>query len=485
MLQGSTSASALDRPRDQLVDRQQLGGGPIQFVALDRQPGAGDLAANLATHAGRSGRHHVGLPPGRVGVAHRREQQRQMNVLQLGCPPPGQKMIQMLPGAGQRLPPCFGFGPQAIAVRPRDAGQQLLIVGVAIGRDLLHQGRQRGRRAVRVGAAAASARGHQHRAGQHGRRLEPQFVGIEIAGRKRPGRQGVEHDLLQHEPAIAPLAVEVVRVPLAEMVVRPLVHRMVKIVLPRIDGQLVDQVDIEPGFGGDRPIGRAEDFQRLGDQPLVAAGADADSADEQRNRPDPFMFVGFDPPRRPQGRHRAMADEVVQKVAGLADDPFGFIPWPPGVQHRFADPAEEERPPQGGIRLAGQKIAVKLAIGRGKRWNTRSITARACSTSRKAAVVPARAGSASRSRSPAIRRVSSRSPPPLRSGDTADRGPPGIRGRSCPTRSSNSPTALPAAGRRNRGGVWPSVLRASVTGGNPWQRSRQTGPSYEVAGNSV
>ena len=45
----------------------------------------------------------------------------------------------------------------------------------------------------------------------------------------------------------------------------------------------------------DRAVGRAQDFQRLGDQPLVAAGADADAADEQRDRPDPFVVVGLDP----------------------------------------------------------------------------------------------------------------------------------------------------------------------------------------------
>ena len=63
-----------------------------------------------------------------------------------------------------------------------------------------------------------------------------------------PGRECVEHDLLQHEAAIAPLAVDVVRIPLAEMIVRPLVDRVIEIVLPRIDGQLVEQVRVEPGF---------------------------------------------------------------------------------------------------------------------------------------------------------------------------------------------------------------------------------------------
>ena len=61
-----------------------------------------------------------------------------------------------------------------------------------------------------------------------------------------------------------------------------------------------------------------------------------------------------------------MADEVVRASAGLGDDPLGFVPGAAGVQHRFADPAEEEGPPQGRVRLPGQQVAVKLAIGRRK-----------------------------------------------------------------------------------------------------------------------
>ena len=47
-------------------------------------------------------------------------------------------------------------------------------------------------------------------------------------------QQHVERDLLHDEAAITPLVVDVVRIPLAEMVVGPLVHRMVEIVGPRM-----------------------------------------------------------------------------------------------------------------------------------------------------------------------------------------------------------------------------------------------------------
>ena len=198
---GIDQRAAFDGPGEQLVDRQQLGGRRVQLAAIDGQPGAGNLAADLATHAGRGRRHDVGLPPGRFGIAHRGEQQSQMDVFELCRPAPGQIVIQMLPGTGQRLAPGGRLAAQPLAVLARGSGQQLFVIGIAISGDLLHQRPQRGRRAVRVGPAAAGARGHQDRAGQHGRRLEPQLVGVEIAGRQRPGREGVEHDLLQARSA--------------------------------------------------------------------------------------------------------------------------------------------------------------------------------------------------------------------------------------------------------------------------------------------
>ena len=51
-------------------------------------------------------------------------------------------------------------------------------------------------------------------------------------------------------------------------------------------------------------------------------------------------------------------------ASGLSDDPLGLVPGAAGLQDRFANATEKERPPERGVRLPGQQVAVKLAIGR-------------------------------------------------------------------------------------------------------------------------
>ena len=86
-----------------------------------------------------------------------------MDVLQLPGTPLGQKMVEVLPGAAERLSQRQRLGAQSLGVRAGQSPQQLLIKGVAVGGDLFDHRGQRGGRVVGVGLIAADARAHQHR----------------------------------------------------------------------------------------------------------------------------------------------------------------------------------------------------------------------------------------------------------------------------------------------------------------------------------
>ena len=61
--------------------------------------------------------------------------------------------------------------------------------------------------------------------------------------------QRLQRHFLDDKTAIAPLIVNAMRIPLAKMIVGALVHRVIEIVGPRIEGQLVHQGRIEAGLG--------------------------------------------------------------------------------------------------------------------------------------------------------------------------------------------------------------------------------------------
>ena len=211
------------------------------------------------------------LPRRRLGVADGGEQLRHVDVLQLLGPPPRQVMVEVLPGAAERLPQRQRLGPQPLGVRAGQLPQQLLVEGVAIDGDLLHQRGQRDGGIVGVGPVAADARAHQHRARQHGRLLEEHLLARQPAVVGQAVEHGVERHLLQHEPAAAARVVQLVHVPLAEEIVRPLVHRMVEVVRPRVEGQLVELFEGEHGVEQQRGIGGVENGQGRLDQFAIRA----------------------------------------------------------------------------------------------------------------------------------------------------------------------------------------------------------------------
>ena len=82
---------------------------------------------------------------------------------------------------------------------------------------------------------------------------------VPLVGAVDAREQRVERDLLQHEAAVVAAVVDVVQVPLAEVVVGPLAGRVIEVVRPRIERELLDQLRIEPGLVQDVGIGLARE----------------------------------------------------------------------------------------------------------------------------------------------------------------------------------------------------------------------------------
>ena len=177
-----------------------------------------------------------------------------------------------------------------------------------------------------------------------------------------PLQHGVQRHLLQHEAAAAARVVQLAQVPLPEEIVRPLVHRMVEVVGPRIDGQFFQQCDVEHRFVLERGIDAFEDREGTRDQVVIAAHGHARPADEKRDRPDPFMRIGLDLLLRAKHGDGPVAEVIVQLGDCGGDDAIGFLPRPTLLQHGFADPADKQRLEQPLFRLVKQQVGMELAV---------------------------------------------------------------------------------------------------------------------------
>ena len=175
-------------------------------------------------------------------------------------------------------------------------------------------------------------------------------------------RQHVQRHLLHDKPAVATLVIDVVWIPLAEVVIGPLVDRMIKIVGPRVERKLVQQLGIEMSFSQQGRIRAPKDFKRSGNEPFVAAGALSHVANVQRDRADPLVPIRLDPLLGAQHGDGPMADVVVQFGDGPVDDPFGFVPRGTLSENRFAHATDEQGPPNRLVALVEQQITMKLAV---------------------------------------------------------------------------------------------------------------------------
>ncbi len=162
-----------------------------------------------------------------------------------------------------------------------------------------------------------------------------------------PLEQHVERDLLHDKAIVKAAAVDVMRIPLAKVVVGPLVDRMIEVVGPGIEGQLVEPVQIELGFAQDRLVGGAQDIECPADDLGIASDAHPRVADNQGHGAQPLVGVGLDPLRGAQHGNGAMAHVVVQLRNRAVNDTVGFVPRRP-----LRKTASHARPTKNGRQIS-------------------------------------------------------------------------------------------------------------------------------------
>ena len=95
----------------------------LQFTTVCQKLAAGQQAVNLAEQADGSGRDAQGFLAAGVGIAHFREEQSKLPLLQLTGAVLGQVLVQVLAGTAKGLPRRRRFLTQARPVRSADLVQ--------------------------------------------------------------------------------------------------------------------------------------------------------------------------------------------------------------------------------------------------------------------------------------------------------------------------------------------------------------------------
>ena len=162
-----------------------------------------------------------------------------MHVLKLRGPLPGKLRVEMLPRSAERLPALGCFFLQSLSVVAADLVKQALIEVIAVTGDFWQQLRKRHGGIERSRSFAADAAGHQNRSRQHRGRLLQQLIRRNLRRVGQPPHQRIERDLLHHETAVAAFVVDLVRVPLPEVIVGPLIRGMIEVIGPWINRQLI------------------------------------------------------------------------------------------------------------------------------------------------------------------------------------------------------------------------------------------------------
>ncbi len=243
---------------------------------------AGEPADDLAQEADGDGLDGAGLLPACLGVAHFREEQGQVTLLHLGGALAGQVAVEVLPGRPERLAGDGLFLPQPGRVRAAGSLQELLVKGVPVAGDAGQEHGQGRGGVMRGRAGAADPGGHEDRPGQHGGGLAQPLAAVQGTVLLHGVEEGVERDLADHVAAVTPVAVEVVRVPLAEDVVGPAVDGMAVVVGAQVHGQFLEDGQIELRVGQEARVGGRQDLQGAGGQVVVAAPGHAGAAEEER-----------------------------------------------------------------------------------------------------------------------------------------------------------------------------------------------------------
>jgi hypothetical protein len=263
------------------------------------------------------------LPRGRFDVPHAGENSRQMDMLELAGPPPRKLGVEMLPRPAEGLAALVALLLESLGMGAAGPGEEPLVELVAVAGDARQELGQRHRGVERRRAISADAGGHEDGAGENCGGFEQDFLGGQVVGVGQPLHERIKGHLLDYEAAETAVLVHLVRIPLAEVVIGTLVGRMIEIVGPRIDRQLLELHGVEAGGPQQVFVGGLEQRQRQLHDFALRAIADAGAADVDGDRPDVLVRVGLDLLRF-EGGYWPVAEEIIERVERAGDDSFGL-----------------------------------------------------------------------------------------------------------------------------------------------------------------
>ena len=281
----------------------------------------------------------------------------------------------MPPYATEGLAQTAGLLVQNLPMIRRQLRHQPAVELVAVAGDPREQVGQWQACGGRSRPVAGQTRGHQDHARQHGSRLAPQLrlplrleIGRRLDRRLGPRQDAVECGLLHHHAPVEALAVDAGGIPQAEEIVGPTRCGMQKIKRARIECQFFQHGEFEVSLPQERFRRLFEDRHRILHQPAVTAVRSTRSADEQRHRPDPLVWIGLRELAVFQHGHRPPADVVVEPANRLPHDGVeigtshvaGQIAGQDGLCCRH----QEEGPLKTTRRLMLEQIAVEGTVGR-------------------------------------------------------------------------------------------------------------------------
>ena len=106
-----------------------------------------------------------------------------------------------------------------------------------------------------------------------------------------PSHQRIDGDLLQHKTPVITRTIDPMGIPLPKIIIRSRVDRMVKIISPRIQCQLVESIQIELRSAQNPSRGLLQYRQGPLDQFVIRPISNSHSTNEKRDRPEPLVLI--------------------------------------------------------------------------------------------------------------------------------------------------------------------------------------------------
>ena len=337
-----------------------------------------DPARDPREHPRGCRRHHARHPLGAFRTPEPREHRRERHALHLPGATAGEQRVDMTPHAAERLPQPLHLRLETPPVVFGEAGEQPAVKLVAVAGDPRQEFGERQRRLVGAGAVPGEPRCHQHDASEHRRRLAAQVrlpLGrlIEWRGGRGlwPGEDSVERCLLDDHPPVAAAVVDPRGIPEAEEIVGAARRGVQEVEGAGIDGQLLEEREVEVGLLQKRRRRGGEDLDRPGHEVAVAAVRGARPSDVERDRPDPLVRIGLREPAVFEDGHGPPADVIIELRDRLPNDlrlefavGASLVPRSTVGQHGLRRCHHEKRPFDRTGRLVLEQVGMKATVRR-------------------------------------------------------------------------------------------------------------------------